>query len=214
MLTSAELSAGDTAGILDQIYRAAQKGLPRRFYCTPERLKNFVHRKRLRTEFLDEVGRLLVDHGICMSYPRSSRRNMGFASWVLADSWQPPSQESFRHALAHGVGLDRVVAATNRLIMIHRLNGGNRGSEPPVTLTEQQFCDIAQVERFRPPQWKELIESLSSLRGRDAVVIFYFGSNNDRKFAITHQFHLNRWFQPSINEWNDASKRYFLEEVP
>jgi len=106
-----------------------------------------------------------------------------------------------------------VAAATRRLIMIHQLNSDNRNSAPPVTLTEQQFCEIAQVDRFRPHQWKELLDSISGLRGRSAVVIFFFGTHNDRRFAITHQFHLNRWFQPSANEWSDASKRFFLEEV-
>lgn len=210
----AELSVDDTAGILDQIYRAAQKGLPRRFCCTPEQLKNFLHRKRLRTEFLDQVGKRLHDeHGIEISYPRSSRRNVGFGSWVLADSWQPASQDSFEHALAHGIGLDRMAAAAKRLVVIHRLNADNRSFGPPVTLTEQQLCEIAQVKRFNPPQWQELIENISDLKGADAVVFFLFGFTNNQKFAITHQFHLQRWFQPSTNTWRDASKRYFLEEV-
>jgi hypothetical protein len=214
MVAPVELSASDTAGILDQIYRAA-KGLPRRFYLTPERLKDFVGRKRLRTEFLDDVGGHLIDnHGIWMSYPRSSRRNVGFASWNLADSWQPLSQDDFRKALDEGAGLDRVAAATKRLIMIHRLNTDNRSSKPPVILTEQQFCEITQVERFKLPDWQELIDNISGLSGRDAVVIFLFGSANDRKFAISHQFHLSGWFQPSVDQWRDASKRYSLEEVP
>ena len=49
--------------------------------------------------------------------------------------------------------------------------------------------------------------------GRSAVVIFFFGSHSERRFAITHQFHLTQWFQPSGIEWSDASKRYFFEEV-
>lgn len=212
MRSTGELSADDTAGILDQIYRAAQKGLPRRFCCTPEQLKDFLHRQRLRTEFLDQVGRRLEEYGLQMSYPRSSRSNVGFASWVLADSWQPASQESFEEALAHGVGLDRVPAATDRLIMIRRLNTASRSSGQPVILNEQQFCEIAQVERFRPPQWQELVDSLANRKGADAVSIFLLGTTNDRKFAITHQFHLRRWFQPSADAWSNASRRYFLEE--
>ena len=55
--------------------------------------------------------------------------------------------------------------------------------------------------------------SFSSLRGSDALAFFAFGTNNDRIFAITHQDHFSRWFQPSAAEWDDALKRYFLEEV-
>jgi hypothetical protein len=54
--------------------------------------------------------------------------------------------------------------------------------------------------------------SFSNLRGSEALAFFSFGINKDRMFAITHQDYFNRWFQPSVEDWENASKRYFLQE--
>src|SRR4051812_31719266 len=116
-MTRPELSAEDTAGILDQIYRAA-KGVPQRFYLTPERLKNFTGRKRLRNEFLEEAGYLLDLYSILMSYPRSAHRRLGFVSWDFAETWEAASQDSLRRASAQPLRVDWLTSARDKLRVI------------------------------------------------------------------------------------------------
>src|SRR3954470_3935255 len=122
------LTSQEVAGVLDQLYRAASDGGPRRFNLPGADLKRLAGRKRGRVEFFEDVGgELEIIHSILMSYPRFGRGEvLGFASLRVAEGWPPAPEWIFRDALHWSSDTDWALSARKCLQNLQTLSQDNR----------------------------------------------------------------------------------------
>jgi hypothetical protein len=212
---SADLSAHDVAGGLDQLYRAA-KSLPRRFHLRSEDLRIFAKRERsLRPEFIDQVAEELEGYySILMSYPRLGRGGvLGFASSRIAQNWQAAPKGNVRTALREKLESDWAQSVRQRLKQLYELNHGDPTSLRPIAISEKQLCQLAEEPNFGVSWWSELLAQFNKAAGNDRLVFFYQGVRGDRSFAVSREDYISKWYLPTADEWAAALKRYNLEEI-
>lgn len=212
---SVDLAPRDVAGVLDQLYRAAN-GVPRRFYLRSEDLRVMARRERaLRPEFFEETDQQLeVVHSILMSYPRLGRGGvLGFVSSRVAESWPVAPVGDLRDALAERSDTDWPHVVRRRLLKLHKANQGDQKSASPMLITEGQLCRMAQKRRFEKSWWLEILEELSKAPVDERLTFFSYEGIRGRPFIITHEYYIRRWFHPTKAHWETALKRFELDEV-
>src|SRR6266851_6592264 len=210
-----DLSPHDVAGVLDQLYRAANDGVPHRFYLRSEDLKMLARRERsLRPEFFEETARELeICHSILMSYPRLARGGvLGFVSLRVAENWPAAPEENVREALREEFGSDWAQSVRRRLQKLYELNPGDPESPRPTVITERQLCRMAQRRKFDQKWWFEFLSVLSKISADERLIFFSYGSINDISFVIIHEDYIRRWFHPTEEHWIQALKRHQLDE--
>ena len=211
---SVGLETRDVAGVLDQLYRAAN-GVPRRFYLRSEELRRLAKRKRsLRPEFFEETARELeICYSILMSYPRLGRGGvLGFVSLRIAESWRAAPEDTIREALRGQFGSDWAPSVRRRLQTLYELAQGELKSPRPIVITQKQLCRMALKPQFDQKWWLEILSDLSKVSGNERLVIFTYEIINDSAFIITHEDFIKKWFNPRLEHWTAALKRYQLDE--
>ena len=210
-----DLRPEEVAAVLDQVYRAAYQGRPRRFFLRNEELQRLAGRERsLRPEFYDQLGFALeCDHSILISYPRlDPGGSLGFVSIPFADTWPAATDADVAETISSnspGSWLDLVRA---RIISLHQGTRGDIHAGIPVSLTEAQLCKIVGRRRFNESWWVDLISAFVKATGLDRRLFFTYGSNKERKFIVTTFEHVRSWHHPNDTDWELALARYRLDE--
>jgi hypothetical protein len=211
---SVDLAPRDVAGVLDQLYRAAN-GVPRRFYLRSEDLRMLSRRERsLRPEFFEETARQLeVCYSILMSYPRLGRGGvLGFVSLRIAENWPAAPEGTIREALLGQFGSDWAPSVRRRIQKLYELVQGDLKSPRPIVITQKQLCRMAFKRRFDQNWWLEILSDLSKVSENERLIFFLYEKLNDTAFIITHEDFVEKWFNPRQEHWVAALKRYQLDE--
>jgi hypothetical protein len=174
------LSPSDVAGVLDQLYRAAN-GVPRRFYLRSEQLRTWTGRKRLRSEFIAQIAYALGRHSILMSYPRLGQEGvLGFVSARVAQDWPSAEAEIVLKVRREPLNGDRTLSVRDRLQKLHALSQNNGQSAKPLLLTERQFCGIIRKKKFDSSWWDKLVEQQNKEFSDERLAFFMFEGDGSK----------------------------------
>lgn len=208
-------TASEIAGVLDEIYRAADpRKVPRRFILGTNDLRDMAGRTRpLRWEFLGQVGFLLERrYYILMSHPRKGGQRWGFVSTRFAETWPAVADADVFEWAGSRVRANWAKSVLTRLLNLHGTMRPNPKAGSPIVFSERQFCRLVGVRDFDELWWSDLMVPLTTSTNVCNLVFFVFGPKHDRKFAITTFEHIRTWNHPTVSDWNSALARYYYDE--
>ena len=178
--------------------------------------KIFAGRQRsLRPQFFDQAAWELEYHySILTSYPRLGRGGtLGFASSVIADSWQAAPENNVQNVLREKLSRDWAQSVRKRLRTLYELNHGDPTSLRPITISEEQLCQLAEKPKFEESWWSELFVQFSKAAANERLVFFYQGVKGNQSFVVIREDYINKWYHPTPDDWAAALKRYNLDEI-